>query len=80
MVERAFITVKSIDPEVEGSEEKDPGFDCSWFTSHPGDEIEAKIVLEMIKQHEVVTGDYSIFIGVKGSIAFVRWYAKFNTF
>ncbi|MCE7734257.1 MAG: hypothetical protein GPJ54_05210 [Candidatus Heimdallarchaeota archaeon] len=79
MVERALITVKSIDPDGESLEEKDPGFDCSWFTSHPGDEIEAKIVLEMRKQQEEVTGDYSFFTSVNGSIVFIRWYAKLNT-
>lgn len=79
MVERALITVKSIDPDGDPPEEKDPGFDCSWFTSHPGDEIEAKIVLEMKKQQQEVTGDYSFFTSVKGSIAFIRWYTKFET-
>jgi hypothetical protein len=61
------------------TESREPYFECSWFASHPGDKIEAKIILELKKQQKLITGDYSIFISADGSVIFIRWYAHLNT-
>lgn len=79
MVERAIISLKLKEQSEVSDIAKDPVFDCSWLTTHPGDIIESAILLEMKRQDDINKDDYSHFLSIMGSIVFVRWYSKIKS-
>lgn len=76
MVERAFLQYIIPDIMEPDTEVKDPYYSCTWFSSHPGDEIESEIIRLLNKLGERSEVDLFHLSTLNGYYIFIKWMAE----